>query len=99
VPVRRMRSSRSTPPPSSRAASRRWSAVVDGGLTEIALVRHRRRCPDHRALFTSFKAVIRRHDVPEGEWFWALEWNKSVRVAGGAGSAPAVLGRVCRRVP
>jgi hypothetical protein len=29
-----------------------------------------------------FKVLIRRRDEPSGEWFWALEWNKSVRVVG-----------------
>lgn len=29
-----------------------------------------------------FKVVIRRRDEADGEWFWALEWNKSLRVVG-----------------
>lgn len=29
-----------------------------------------------------FKVLIRRRDEGGGEWFWALEWNKSIRVAG-----------------
>ncbi len=30
-----------------------------------------------------FKAIMRRHRGDRAEWFWALEWNKSVRVFGG----------------
>lgn len=29
-----------------------------------------------------FKAIMRREKNETGEWFWALEWNKSVRVVG-----------------
>ena len=29
-----------------------------------------------------FKAVLRHRPVESGEWFWALEWNKSMRVVG-----------------
>ena len=30
-----------------------------------------------------FRAVMRRQEGERGEWFWALEWNKSLRVVGG----------------
>lgn len=29
-----------------------------------------------------FKAIMRREKGEAGEWFWALEWNKSLRVVG-----------------
>jgi hypothetical protein len=29
-----------------------------------------------------FKAMMRKSDTHEDEWFWALEWNKSYRVVG-----------------
>lgn len=29
-----------------------------------------------------FKAIMRRTDGKNGEWFWALEWNKSCRLVG-----------------
>jgi hypothetical protein len=30
-----------------------------------------------------FRAVMRRQEGERGEWFWALEWNRSIRVVGG----------------
>jgi len=30
-----------------------------------------------------FKVIMRRQDSKDGEWFWALEWNKSYRIFGG----------------
>lgn len=30
-----------------------------------------------------FKVIMRRNKGTDGEWFWALEWNKSYRVLGG----------------
>ena len=29
-----------------------------------------------------FKAILRREKGKSGEWFWALEWNKSLRIVG-----------------
>ena len=41
-----------------------------------------------------FKVVMRRNEGKDGEWFWALEWNKSYRVLGGifhAGQIPTAF--------
>jgi hypothetical protein len=32
-----------------------------------------------------FRAILRREDPPGAPWFWALEWNKSVRLTGWIG--------------
>lgn len=36
-----------------------------------------------------FRAVLRREDSPGLPWFWALEWNKSVRLVGWIGDPQA----------
>ena len=32
-----------------------------------------------------FRAIMRRNNGEKGEWFWALEWNKSLRLVGSIG--------------
>lgn len=41
-----------------------------------------------------FRAIMRRDEEETGEWFWALEWNKSIRLVGGIcepGARPAIF--------
>ena len=61
-----------------------WS---DWGNAQVVEIANRVRNWPVIARITSangyFRAVLRPHEEPEREWFWALEWNRSVRVIGG----------------
>lgn len=60
-----------------------------GNPTLVALMQRVQSWP-YNILFSTangyFRAVLRPSDADTGEWFWALEWNHSVRVAGGIGT-------------
>ncbi len=45
-----------------------------------------------------FKAIMRRGKGDNGEWFWALEWNKSLRVVGGI-SQPNTIPAIFEDLP
>ncbi len=45
-----------------------------------------------------FKAIMRRGEGDNSEWFWALEWNKSLRVVGGI-SQPNTIPAIFEELP
>jgi len=45
-----------------------------------------------------FRAIMRRSRDELGEWFWALEWNKSLRIVG-AIAQPEILPNIFRDLP
>lgn len=61
-----------------------------GNPTLVALMQRIQSWPYNILLNTAngyFRAALRPSDGDTGEWFWALEWNHSVRVVGGIGSS------------